>query len=284
MLKHTELVFNDFLHGNKASLEKTLNFFNKEATSIYQETLKDDFIYEWNKLFIEKVKQEIVDITLYPSDIQKLPMIWLNSWCEDVKTKYKSNDLVFSDSIDWLEYEQQKLLSLFSFLELDKESFEKLEEQILNLNYDYSYKKGANENRVSHTIFYLSKISFLNTQDISKDDIERVLTALYLPFKKENKKIFETYVKGDENNIIKVMNMKKSFFCPEGDLLLYCFNNLIGNKELFIEALNNFGGINNYNFREQMKDCFREILTIESFLKIDKMLVEKSNSKKKIKV
>lgn len=282
MLKHTEFVLTEYLRGRNIHLEKTLSYFENKASSIYEETLKDDFIYHWNKLFIKKIENKEAYIENYPQEIKKLPLTWLLDWKDGIEKKYVKSQLNFEDSSEWLIKEERYLISLFSFLELSKETLTHLEENVIDLHYDH--KKKNTNTRIVNTIFYLTKMSYLDNKEISKEDIKNVLNALYSPWNnKENKKIFETYTR-DEKTINELIQKKKAFFHPEGELLLYCFNKLIVNKDLFIESLNDFAGLNNYRYSEKMKDSFREMLVLEEFVKLDKTLLEKEVSHKKLKV
>lgn len=285
MKKKTQLILEDFITGNDKPLKEFLQSLEKPK-NIYEETLKDDFYFHWNKEFLNASLDKKISLTAYPDYIPKIPLIWISKKIETIeKIMEKYDDIILNLPKEVIKKEVQRTKKLFQFLNIDENMINiyiQNKIQLLPTRYDYSL---TNSNKVHFTrcIFFLSKILYLKDNNYLKKDIGEVLNALYNTFKEKNKDVFSIHIYQDAE-IDKKIAQKKDFFTPKNETSLYFFDILSQYKEEFIEAMNNLGGISSKKYEEIMKNEFNDLVISYNHTKLNESLESKQNTFKKLKV
>ena len=173
MKKKTQLILEDFITGNDKPLKEFLQSLEKPK-NIYEETLKDDFYFHWNKAFLNASLDKKISLTAYPDYIPKIPLIWISKKIEIMeKIIEKYDDIILNLPTEVIKKEVQRTKNLFQFLNIDENMINVYIQnkiQLLPTRYDYSL---ANSNKVHFTrcIFFLSKISYFKDNNHLKKDI-----------------------------------------------------------------------------------------------------------------
>lgn len=121
MKTKVEMILNEFINKNDKPFKNELAHLSKDSHLIANKSKLDDFIFYWNKAFLDAYRNKKVELISFPKEIQKISYIWLYDCLERIKVKaieIKNLDKINEEN---LNEELKKIQEIFVFLNLKQD-------------------------------------------------------------------------------------------------------------------------------------------------------------------
>ena len=281
--------FEQFMYGN----DKIVHNFFAEINQVAQhndalaDMFKSEFNSCWNTCFVQSVLNNQNAIA-FPENVEKYPSQWLLLWKEYFNAKFYQTQTSLKER-DFTEIEQEVCILKVLLAAMPKDFNYTSNQSVTNLLASIPYsssddKKYDEQACFECAVFALAKME--NEQffyDNASQDMEIILRAYYAQYKQARDDIiFKTYIsnKTDETEVIA---KKREFFRPKTNSERLFIGHLITNRDAYIEALNQVGGLRGKS-EQAMKASFESIFVEQNFLDLQRKLVQKTHTSKKSKI
>lgn len=288
----TQKAFKQALMGNTKMVDEV--FFELAHIRDNNDALADMLTWEfnsyWNSLYAREVLENTISVD-FPMQVEAYPSQWFLLWKEYFSQKfYETQKPMNERRYDEIAQEVEKVKLFFSHLPQHYDS-ERIDKTVANLLASIPYRAATDhffdeQNALEHAIFKIAKVEHFNFfYDDLKDDLVSILSAYYAKYKYGNNVIFSTYVSKGQD-IDEVIYKKKEFFAPKNEQERFFLVKMSANRNVFIEALNQVGGLTSgdKSKQEEVKMAFLEILLTEDALALAAKLKQKTSVSKKTKI